>query len=113
MTAAWGSRRQRVPTLDGDRPWVDPTTRAEAGKAARKRVPRASHAAFEPTPGREPHRDPRGPGGGPPPPGSCPSATKRMAESPFAYYRGTAAVLAFDLAWTRGRTIIVQASRRC
>ena len=34
----------------------------------------------------------------------------RMAESPFAYYRGTPAVMAFDLATTPRTDIIVQAS---
>ena len=34
----------------------------------------------------------------------------RMAESPFAYYRGTPAVMAFDLAVTPRTDIIVQAS---
>ena len=36
------------------RPWVDPVKRAAQGKDARKRVPRASHAAFEPAPDRNP-----------------------------------------------------------
>ncbi len=57
------------------RPWVHPTQRAEAGKAARKRVPRASHAAFEPRAGPRPDRDPRGAGGGPARRSSCPCAT--------------------------------------
>jgi Uncharacterized protein conserved in bacteria (DUF2252) len=91
------------------RPWVHPTERAEAGKAARKRIPRASHAAFEPAPGRDPiailaaqeaDRLPE----------LLPLRHARMAESPFAYYRGTPAVMAFDLAGTPRTDIIVQAS---
>lgn len=91
------------------RPWVHPTERAEAGKAARKRVPRTSHAAFEPPAGRDPIailaaqesdrlQD------------LVPLRHDRMAESPFAYYRGTPAVMAFDLAGTPRSDILVQAS---
>ena len=36
------------------RPWVHPNTRSEVARAARKRVPRTSHAAFEPRPDRDP-----------------------------------------------------------
>ena len=74
-----------------------PAARAEAGKAARKRVPRASHAAFEPAPGRDPiailaaQEEDRLPD-------LVPLRHERMAESAFAYYRGTPAVMAFDLA---------------
>ncbi|MGZ6259755.1 MAG: DUF2252 family protein, partial [Candidatus Limnocylindrales bacterium] len=91
------------------RPWVNPTARAAEGKAARKRVPRTSHAAFEPRPERDPiaileaqeaDRLPE----------LVPLRHERMAESPFAYYRGTPAVLAFDLAASPRTNIIVQAS---
>ncbi|MGZ6296503.1 MAG: DUF2252 domain-containing protein [Candidatus Limnocylindrales bacterium] len=91
------------------RPWVNPTARAAEGKAARKRVPRTSHAALEPRPERDPiaileaqeaDRLPE----------LVPLRHERMAESPFAYYRGTPAVLAFDLAASPRTNIIVQAS---
>jgi uncharacterized protein (DUF2252 family) len=91
------------------RPWVDPTARAEVGKAARKRAPRVSHATFEPAPRRDPiaileaqeaDRLPE----------LVPLRHERMAESAFAYYRGTPAVMAFDLASTPRTDIIVQAS---
>ena len=36
------------------RPWVHPTARVEEAKAARKQVPKPSHVAFEPRPGRDP-----------------------------------------------------------
>ena len=91
------------------RPWVQPRERAAAGKAARKRVPRVSHAAFEPRPGRDPiailaeQESDRLPE-------LVPLRHDRMAASPFAYYRGTPAVLAFDLAATPRTDIIVQAS---
>ena len=91
------------------RPWVHPTARAREGRVARKRVPRVSHAAFAPAPGRDPVaileaqeedrlRD------------LVPLRHERMAESAFAYYRGTPAVMAFDLAGTPRTDILVQAS---
>jgi uncharacterized protein (DUF2252 family) len=106
--AAWG-----IEPPSGDawtaRPWVNPSQRAEAGKAARKRVPRVSHAAFEPAPGRDPiaileaqEADRL--------PNLVPLRHERMAESAFAYYRGTPAVMAFDLAGTPRTDILVQAS---
>jgi uncharacterized protein (DUF2252 family) len=91
------------------RPWVPTATREEEGKAERKRVPRTSHATFEPAPGRNPigileaqEADRL--------PGLIPLRHARMAESPFAYYRGTPAVMAFDLSTTPRTDIIVQAS---
>ena len=91
------------------RPWVPPSERSAAGRAARKRVPRVNHAAFEPAPGRDPIailasqeterlQD------------LVPVRHERMAESAFAYYRGTAAVMAFDLGTTPRTDILVQAS---
>ena len=91
------------------RPWVHPAQRAEAGKAARKRVPRASHATFEPAAGRDPitilgaqetDRLPE----------LLPIRHARMAASAFPYYRGTPAVMAFDLSTTPRTDILVQAS---
>jgi uncharacterized protein (DUF2252 family) len=84
-------------------------TREEEGRAERKRVPRSSHAAFEPAPARDPigileaqEADRL--------PALIPLRHARMAESPFAYYRGTPAVMAFDLSSTPRTDIIVQAS---
>ena len=66
------------------RPWVHPAQREEEGRAARKRVPRVSHAAFELRPERDPiaileaqeaDRLPE----------LVPLRHARMAESPFAY----------------------------
>ena len=89
--------------------WVHPSARSEEAKGARKRVSRASHAAFEPAPWRDPIaileaqeadrlQD------------LVPLRHARMAESPFAYYRGTPAVMAFDLANAARTGITVQAS---
>jgi uncharacterized protein (DUF2252 family) len=91
------------------RPWVATTIRRTEGQAERKRVPRGSHAAFEVRAGRDPItilqaqeadrlQD------------LVPLRHGRMAASPFAYYRGTPAVMAFDLAETPPTEIVVQAS---
>ncbi len=106
--AAWG---QEAPSGDvwTARPWVHPADRAEAGKSARKRVPRTSHAAFEPAADRDPitilaaqEADRLA--------DLVPLRHDRMAASAFAYYRGTPAVMAFDLASTPRSDIVVQAS---
>ena len=99
------------PSMDGwtPRPWVHRDERAEAGHAIRKRVPRTSHAAFVPAPGRDPiaileaqeaDRLPE----------LIPLRHQRMADSVFAYYRGAPAVMAFDLSSGPRTDIIVQAS---
>jgi len=105
---AWGVVPPAGPSWTA-RPWVHPAERAAAGKAARKRVSRVSHAAFEPTPGRDPiaileaQEEDRLPE-------LVPLRHARMAESPFAYYRGTPAVLAYDLSTSPRTDILVQAS---
>jgi uncharacterized protein (DUF2252 family) len=91
------------------RPWVAPAERAAAGKAARRRVSRTAHAAFQPAAGRDPigildaqEADRLE--------NLLPLRHARMAESAFAYYRGTPAVMAFDLSTTPRTDILVQAS---
>ena len=106
--AAWEADIPTGPSWTA-RPWVHATARGAEGKTARKRVPRVSHAAFEPAPGRDPlailaaqETDRL--------PDLVPLRHERMAESAFAYYRGTPAVMAFDLASTPRTDIVVQAS---
>ena len=107
--AAWEAGLPAQGTTWTARPWVSPDERAAAGKAARQRVSRAAHAAFEPASDRNPIaileaqeqdrlQD------------LVPLRHARMAESAFAYYRGTPAVMAFDLASTPRSDIMVQAS---
>jgi uncharacterized protein (DUF2252 family) len=96
--------------IAGAPPLSHPTVeeRVELGKAARRRTPRSSHAEWEPPAGR---RDPitvleeqartREPV-------LVPIRYGRMAESPFAFYRGAAAVMASDLASTPRSSIPVQ-----
>src|SRR5262245_27955595 len=83
--------------------------RMAAGKALRDRVPRTSHATYEPTPDRADPLD------------LLESQSKdrlqelvpvrygRMMTSPFAFYRGSAIVMADDLAHTPVTGIDVQA----
>jgi uncharacterized protein (DUF2252 family) len=82
--------------------------RIERGRSLRATVPRSSHAAFTPSPDRHPiglleatneERVPE----------LIPYRFGRMAASPFAFYRGSAAVMAADLAGTPVTGLRVQA----
>src|SRR4051794_11671156 len=91
------------------RAWAGPSERTEAGRRARKPLPRSSHAAFEPRPGRDPvailarqEADRLQ--------ALVPLRHERMAASPFAYSRGTPAVMAYDLASMPNTEIMVQVS---
>jgi uncharacterized protein (DUF2252 family) len=84
--------------------------RREAGRALRADVPRSLHADWDvearprdPVEVLEEQARTRVPE-------LVPVRYERMAASPFAYYRGTPAVMAFDLASTPRTDIIVQAS---
>jgi uncharacterized protein (DUF2252 family) len=77
-----------------------PIERSAAGKAARAKVPRSSHASYEPAPDRpdpisllEEQAKSRWPE-------LVPIRHGRMLSSPFAFYRGAAYVMASDLAGT-------------
>lgn len=83
---------------DGPR-WAPPPSRdsqAQAGRSARSRIPRAALSTLTTT-GRDPlgilaeQNEPRVPE-------LVPIRRERMAASPFAFYRGAAAVMAADLA---------------
>jgi uncharacterized protein (DUF2252 family) len=83
--------------------------RAAAGKALRERVPRAAHGTWTPAADR---RDPNAilaevAAGRLP--YLIPLRNERMAESPFTFYRGAAAVMAADLATTEASGLMVQA----
>ncbi|MFD8148102.1 DUF2252 domain-containing protein [Streptomyces sp. NPDC059708] len=91
----------------GGGPWLSPGERAARGKAARKRAPRSGHEEFATSARRDPVAVIEGQ-----------SATRlaelvpvrygRMAESPFRFYRGAAAVMAADLAGTPDSGLRVQ-----
>jgi len=82
------------------RPQLTVAERVARGKAARREVPRSSHAAFEPTPHRldpvdllERQAETRVPE-------LVPIRYGRMLASPFTFYRGAALIMAADLAAT-------------
>ena len=81
--------------------------RAARGRAARTETPRTSHASLEPAAGRDPlallDADNEGRV-----PELIPIRYGRMLVSPFAFYRGAAAVMAHDLASTPRAGLSVQ-----
>jgi uncharacterized protein (DUF2252 family) len=95
--------------LDQQPAGLSPAERAARGKAAREAVPRQSHAAFEPGPGR---RDTVGlleRQAASRVPELLPIRYGRMMASPFAFFRGAALPMASDLAATPATGLIVQA----
>ena len=89
--------------------WSEPGIRRDRARALRAQVPRSSHAAWKPPPGR---RDPvlilREQEAGRVPE-LVPIRHERMVESPFTFFRGAAAVMAEDLASTPVSGLRVQA----
>lgn len=79
---------------------LSPRRRAELGRAARKRTPRSSHAAFAPAAGRPDPVDVIEEQSASRVPELVPIRYGRMTESPFRFYRGAAAIMAGDLAAT-------------
>jgi uncharacterized protein (DUF2252 family) len=82
--------------------------RTECGRAARSAVPRSSHGPYEPAPGRP---DPIGvleAQATTRVPELVPIRYGRMLSSPFAFYRGAAAIMASDLAATPRSGLDVQ-----
>ena len=74
--------------------------RRRAGRALRKEVPRADHGSWSPAPGRP---DPVGmleENNRPRLPDLVPVRYGRMLASPFAFLRGSAVIMADDLAGT-------------
>jgi uncharacterized protein (DUF2252 family) len=87
-----------------------PQERSALGKAARASIPRSSHAEWQPAPSRaDPfailRRDDAGRVGE-----LVPLRYERMLVSPFTFYRGTAAIMAADLADTPHSGLQVQLS---
>jgi uncharacterized protein (DUF2252 family) len=83
--------------------------RAEAGKAARSRAPRSSHGEWEPAADRPDPLAVLGRQERSRVPELVPLRHERMAASPFAFFRGAAAVMAVDLAETAVSGLTVQA----
>jgi hypothetical protein len=81
-------------------PHLTPAERAELGKAARRDVPRESHADYESTSKRPDPIDIIGAQSAKRVQELIPIRYGRMSESPFRFYRGAAAIMASDLATT-------------
>jgi uncharacterized protein (DUF2252 family) len=86
----------------------DPTP-VERGKAARKAAPRRSHAEFAPAPGRTDPVEQLERQARTRVPELVPIRYGRMLSSPFAFFRGAAAIMAEDLASTPQSGLRVQA----
>jgi uncharacterized protein (DUF2252 family) len=90
-------------------PHLSVAERAERGKQARAKVPRSSHAAFEPEPSRPDPIDLLEEQAASRVPELVPIRYERMLTSAFAFYRGAALIMASDLANTPRSGITVQA----
>ncbi len=99
--ALWAFRRDVLPTTRAER--------QEAGRALRKSVPRSSHADWSPWSGRRDPIDVLEAQGDSRAPELVPIRYGRMATSPFAFFRGGAAIMAMDLATTPVTGLRVQA----
>jgi uncharacterized protein (DUF2252 family) len=93
-------RTDDLPTLD---------ERRKAGKRARKSVPRESHAGWEPAIGRLQAVEPLEQQALTRVPELVPIRYERMLASPFAFFRGTAVLMAGDLSSTPDAGLTVQA----
>lgn len=99
----------KASTVEAGSPgYITPAERAALGKAARVKVPRAEQAVWEPAAGRpdpiallEAQAETRIPE-------LIPIRYGRMLTSPFAFYRGAAAIMACDLASTANTGLRVQ-----
>jgi uncharacterized protein (DUF2252 family) len=92
--------------------WASPESLKAAGKALRERVPLAQHAGLKLNAGRDPVGILRESDGN-----RLPELVAirygRMLQSPFAFYRGAAAIMAADLAQTPPTGLTVQACGDC
>ncbi|MDF6041042.1 DUF2252 domain-containing protein [Streptomyces sp. JH14] len=89
-------------------PDLTPGERAARGKAARRGAPRSSHAGFAPSSDRPDPLDVLEAQSANRIPELVPIRYSRMAESPFRFYRGAAAIMAADLATTADSGIRAQ-----
>ena len=87
--------------------------RSEMGKALRVQVPRADHGKWQPVPDRRDPIDLLEESNLDRVPDLIPIRYGRMLESPFAFLRGSAALMAYDLATTPTSGIRVQVCGDC
>jgi uncharacterized protein (DUF2252 family) len=108
-TPAAGTAATAAKTAAARADRLSPAERAALGKAVRTRVPRESHAGFEPAAGRPDPVALLEEQGRSRVPGLVPVRYGRMLASPFSYYRGAALPMAADLAHTPCSGLQVQA----
>jgi uncharacterized protein (DUF2252 family) len=101
---------QSVATSNGGGavPHLSVAERVQRGKAARAEVPRASHAAFTPPPGRADPLEVLESQASTRVPELVPIRYGRMLVSPFTFYRGAAMIMAGDLADTPRSGLMAQ-----
>jgi hypothetical protein len=87
--------------------------RIAEGKSLRKRIPRPAHACWQPPPGRPDVVDLLRSADAGRVPELLPIRYGRMLASPLAFLRGSAGVMAFDLAGTPGTGVHVQLCGDC
>ena len=97
----------RTRTADG-RAGETPEERTAKGRAAREKAPRSAHGEFAPAPARPSPLETLGAQDETRVPELVPVRYGRMLASPFAFYRGGAAVMAADLAQQRRTGLDVQ-----
>ena len=91
---------------------TSPQELIDAGKALRARIPLTGHAGLKLVPGRDPLSILRQ-ADGDRLPELVPIRYGRMLQSPFAFFRGSAAVMAADLSGTPSTGLSVQACGDC
>jgi uncharacterized protein (DUF2252 family) len=106
-------RPRRAATDNGAADAVSPQARATAGKALRDKVPRAQHSAWKAGKERANPIDILRKSDAGRLKELVPIRYGRMLQSPFAFYRGAAAVMAADLAHTPTTGLRVQACGDC
>ncbi len=104
-TATPARPRRRPPVAV---PHLSVAERVARGKAARNEVPRASHAVFEPAPGRFDPVELLERQAATRVPELVPIRYGRMLVSPFTFYRGAAMIMAHDLGSTPRSGLTVQ-----
>ncbi|WP_405949273.1 DUF2252 domain-containing protein [Streptomyces prunicolor] len=100
MTEAGIGAGRRLPGVRGFATWPVEGSPKEEGKALRESVPRSAHAAFEPDGSRPDAVTAVEESGRGRIPGLTPIRVGRMAATPFAFLRGSAGLMAYDLART-------------
>jgi len=93
----------------GGTTYLTPDERRARGKALRQTVPRQDHGSWEPPKGRRDPVDLLCESNEGRLPHLIPIRFGRMSQSPFAFYRGSAALMAADLASTPKSGLTVQA----